>query len=57
MREEAPDPTLIVDDLLGPEPSSPAAPAPASRPPTPEPSDLRELLDWVSNEVFGQAEG
>ena len=56
MREEALDPTLIVDDLLGPEPSTPAA-APAFRPATPEPTDLRALLDWLSNEVFGRADG
>jgi hypothetical protein len=57
MREEAADPTLIVDDLLGPESPTPTAPAPASRPGTPEPAALRELMDWVSNEVFGRAEG
>jgi hypothetical protein len=55
MPEGAADPTLIVDDLLGPEADAPpvAAPPPWSAASTP--TALRELMDWVSNEVFGPA--
>jgi hypothetical protein len=55
MPARAVDPSLIVDDLLGPEP-----PAPDTAPPPPFPTlespAIRELMDWVSNEVFGRVE-
>src|SRR5262249_54507622 len=57
MREDAADLTLIVDALLGPEPADRGAPAQAAWPAAPEPSALRELMSWVSDEVFGRAEG
>jgi len=53
MREDA-DLSLILDDVLGPAPPAPTVPAPAPWP-APEPTSLRELMDWVSNEVFGPA--
>ena len=56
MREEAADPTLVVDELLGPEPTSPTAPRPTASAARSEPTALRELMDWVSSEVFGGAE-
>jgi hypothetical protein len=51
MRDEAADLSLILDDVLGPD--LPASPAPAPAPT--EPTALRELMDWVSREVFGPA--
>lgn len=55
MREDAVDLSLIVDDLVGPteRPSgageaTPWAPSPADR------TTLHQLIEWVSDEVFGQ---
>jgi hypothetical protein len=52
MHDEAADLSLILDDVLGPDLPPPPAP-PSARPP--ESAALRELMDWVSNEVFGPA--
>ena len=57
MREDAADPTLIVDALLGPQPAAASEPEPADQAAAPEASALRELMSWVSDEVFGRAEG
>ena len=57
MREDAADLSQILDEALGPEEApAPTAPAPAPRlTPTPGARALRELMEWVSNEVFGPA--
>jgi len=57
MIEGAADPTLIVDDLLGPEADARPVAAPPSGLAAPTSTALRELMDWVSNEVFGRVEG
>ena len=57
MREDAADPTLIVDALLGPQPAAASEPELAAWSAAPEASALRELMSWVSDEVFGRAVG
>jgi hypothetical protein len=56
MRERALDPSLIVDDLVGPEAPALEGAAPAPRSAASESSAIRALMDWVSHEVFGRAE-
>jgi hypothetical protein len=56
MHERALDPTTIVDDLLGPELPAPGSTAQPPRSAPVESPAIRELMDWVSNEVFGRAE-
>jgi hypothetical protein len=56
MREEAVDLTLILDDLVGPAELDLAAASGAFWTPTPDDqSALHELIEWVNQEVFGQA--
>ena len=46
----------ILDELLGPEPPTrPAHPLAVAAPARPEPAELGELMEWVSEEVFGEA--
>jgi hypothetical protein len=53
MREAAADPSVILQDVFVPDASASADSA--SRFAESEPTALRELMDWVSNEVFGPA--
>ena len=56
MREEAVDLSLILDDLVGPADLDLGSVAGAMW--TPAPDDqcvLHELIEWVNQEVFGQA--
>jgi hypothetical protein len=56
MRDAAIDPSTILDDVLGPEGPTRPAPSPSRRPASPsQPAELRDLMAWVSREVFGPA--
>jgi hypothetical protein len=56
MRDAAIDPSAILDDVLGPEGPTRPATSPSRRSVSPpEPTELRDLMAWVSREVFGPA--